>query len=217
MIDEKKVRKLKLFLLGVVVVLGIIGVVLFNTYKPKQREALWQTQTTHQQNKTGSSTPQHSTSASSEEQSSTTSESSQSPVEVITQFAQLLTTWDLTKTSIEQRASKLQNVMTDSAYEALNAETNAKTLESQLDIYNKTKQINTTNSTALVSRSYVSSTIFQDTTEKDRYQLEVTYKEKLIYQKEGYTMSAKYALVMDGDKVANAKLISANQITEGED
>ncbi|MDT2923000.1 hypothetical protein P7H94_13960, partial [Lactococcus lactis] len=81
--------------------------------------------------------------------------------------------------------------------------------------YKKTKQINTSNSTQLVARSYKKGSIYQSSDDKNKYFVEIEYLETPIYQKEGYMVDSKYDVTMDENKVAAINLTESKNIPGG--
>lgn len=216
MIDNKKRRNIILGIcLVVVVVVTAVVFVIINIWNGNHKAATPTTKTsvTAKQSTEESSTTSEQESTSSEEQD-TTEEAT--PKENLQKFIKSYVTYDLNDSSIQKRASYLETLMTSQAYATTYISQDAQTLIAMVKTYQKTKEINTSNSTQLVSRIYKKGTIYQSSDDKNKYFVEVEYLETPIYQKEGYLVDSKYNVTMDGNKVAAINLTESKNIAGGD-
>lgn len=212
MVDNKK--KKKLIIIAVLIVVFIVGgmlvAIMTNTGSndvktaPKSSQSTSKVSSKEKANESG----QLSTSASS------SSSSKENNVENVTLFLKDYFTWDLTNSSIDKRTENLKPLMTNKAYADNGIVQNGEQLKSLLKTFNETKEVDTSNSTALVSRKYVRSNVYQDASKKSMFYTEVYFKEKLIYQKDYYAMVAKYNITMENGKVAKLEFIE-NHVIKG--
>lgn len=203
MIDEKKRKR---YIIGIVLI-GIlfVGTIVFATLNYSKKT------TATEPVKTSKSTVKKSSSVeqSSEETKSSSSESSskQSDTEKLNEFLKIYKTQELKDSSIEDRSVALKNLMTEKAYKDNGIADTVTVLKSLLKTFNETKEINTSNSTALVEQKYVRSSVYQDSSIKSQYYVEVYYTERLIYQKEPYGMVQKMNISMSNGKVAQITVL----------
>ena len=146
--------------------------------------------------------------------SPTQSSSSLSQKEALEQFLEVYSSWKLENSSIDSRANKLQDLMTSTAYQNNYISDDAQHLKDFLSNYQKTKQINTSNSTLLVSRQYSKSNIYLDANKDNQYYVELYYTETPVYQSSGYTIEAKYNISMIDNQVNNISLLNQQSVME---
>ena len=195
---------LLVLIVGVVFAVGIINKQRLSNEFPKKvaQSTMFKTS---QSSKTNASTK-------SSESTSTSSRNTPNQNQVVETFLKTYLTWNLTPSSIDQRTQRLQSLMTTSCYQANNILQDATQLKALLTIYQKTKQIDTSNSTALVSRQYLNSNIYQNANSQNQYYVDVTYTETPVYQKTGYTMEAKYNLTIEEGQVLGLTLLSQQAV-----
>jgi hypothetical protein len=122
------------------------------------------------------------------------------------------------KNAIEARAKALQPMMTVSAYQSSYIKDDSQTLISMLATWQKTKQINTSNSEGLIEKTYASAKIYQQTNAgKGAYFVQAEYQTRPIYIKDPYMMQATYDISMIGNKVASLAMVGNESVVKGAD
>lgn len=141
---------------------------------------------------------------------STTSKKDEVEVEAteLTEFLGIYYTWDLTKESVNERSKALKNWLTPTCYESLAIEKDSEDLNEIIDVYDKTKVINTSNSTQLVDSQYKASRIYQDTSTSSIYIAEVTIEQKAPYSKEAAPTKKKLRISLENNKINQLKELS---------
>lgn len=215
MIDNKKRRTILLVIgLLVMVVVLAIGFSIVNLWNGKHQTSLPASKISVSKKQSTKET----SSMTKEEKSSSEAQDTikeVTPKENLQNFIKSYLTYDLNETSIQKRASYLETLMTSQAYVTNYILQDAQTLSAMVKTYQKTKEINTSNSTQLVARSYKKGTFYQSSSDKNQYFVEVEYLEIPIYQKEGYLVESKYDVTMDGNKVAAIHLTESKNIAGG--
>lgn len=117
-------------------------------------------------------------------------------------------TWDLTENSVENREMKLKNQLSDSCYRQLAIESDSQSLIEAIKKYDDTKEINTSNSTQLISSKYVSSEIYQDIEQPSSYSVQVRVEQKAPYQKETKPIEKSFRLYMQDNKIIQFKEVT---------
>ncbi|MDT2861054.1 MULTISPECIES: hypothetical protein [Lactococcus] len=215
MIDNKKRRNI---IVGIclVVALVVIAIVfaVVNIFNGNHKAAIPTPKTSISTKQSTKETSESSEkdSTSSEEQDT---DKEATPKENLQNFIKSYVTYDLNDNSIQKRASYLETLMTHQAYASSYIAQDAQTLSAMVKTYKKTKQINTSNSTQLVARSYKKGSIYQSSDDKNKYFVEIEYLETPIYQKEGYMVDSKYDVTMDENKVAAINLTESKNIPGG--
>ncbi len=216
-------RKIRLFLsiggLFVVIVLGgliYLGIRVLDS----EKQITPATNTTVTKSNTFDSTQ----SSFSSEQSTRTTESTQRSVsqtessvndsshsekkdatEAVKKFLSVYYTWELQDKSVSDRAKLLKEQMSKDCYEAQAIEADSEQLKELIQTYEKKKEINTSNSTQLVSSRYLSSQIYQDTTDQHLYNIKLKIDQKAPYQKTGTVLSKELQLRYSDNKVTQIK------------
>lgn len=218
-------RKMRLFLslggLFLVVVLGgliYLGVQVIKATQTSnqgrenstiQEQKLDSTQTSDAVEKILNST-ETTTSATESTSMTTTSVSSEQldSTQEVKKFLSVYYTWELEEKSVTDRAKLLKEQMTKDCYEAQTIESDSELLKELIQTYNKKKEINTSNSTQLVSSRYLSSQVYQDTTDKNVYNVKVKIEQKAPYQKSGTILSKELQLRYLDNKVTRLKEVT---------
>lgn len=213
MINKKNVSLFVLIATGVVIVLVLIGIFAVGkinkqvaTNKASQSQSISISKERHDSQKSSSQNHSSGSKSSSEESNKNISEK-----EVLTQFLEDFSTVKLDNDSISHRAEDLKKSMTEAAYQANYVEQDSDELKSLLSKYEKTKQIDTSNSTQLVSKQYLESNLYLNANAPGQYYVELYYTETPIYEPKGYKMVAKYEITIIHNKVNTLELISKSQ------
>lgn len=213
MINKKNVSLFVLIATGVVIVLVLIGIFAVGkinkqvaTNKASQSQSISISKEQHVSQKSSSQNHSSGSKSSSEETNKHMSEK-----EVLTQFLEVFSTVKLDNDSISHRAEDLKKTMTEAAYQANYVEQDSDELKSLLSKYEKTKQIDTSNSTQLVSKQYLESNLYLNANTPGQYYVELYYTETPIYEQKGYKIVAKYEITIIDNKVNTLELISKAQ------
>lgn len=213
MINKKKFSIFVLIVIALAIVVILIGIfaagkvnkqVAINKASRSQSISLSQNQT--DQNSSSSKKGNSASRSSSQKSNEQVSEK-----KVLTQFLKNYSTVKLNNDYIDSRANTLKESMTDIAYEANYIEQDSNSLKSLLSKYEKTKQIDTSNSTQLVSRQYLKCNLYLNANIPGQYYVELFFTETPVYQTKGYSMEAKYNITMADAKVSSLDLISQKQ------
>lgn len=129
-------------------------------------------------------------------------------------FLEVYFTWDLTEDSVSDRAIKLENMMSATCYELAEIQTNRELLTKMIQKYEKTKEINTSNSMQLVSSKYLSSQIYQDVKDPSLFYVKVKYEQKAPYQDSAFPMQGDYRVALKNGKITQIKEINSSQRSE---
>ncbi|MCH1976561.1 hypothetical protein MCG01_05385 [Enterococcus hirae] len=121
--------------------------------------------------------------------------------DTIKKFLNVYFTWDLDENSVNNRGKKLKGFMAKELYESKNIEADSETLNELIHTYKETKEINTSNSTQLISSRYVSSKVYQDTIDPNLYRINVKLQQKAPYQGAASLKTETYNIHFDKDKV----------------
>lgn len=125
--------------------------------------------------------------------------------EAVKKFLSVYYTWKLQEKSVSDRAKLLKEQMSKECYEAQSIEADSEQLKELIQTYEKKKEINTSNSTQLVSSRYLSSQIYQDTTDHHLYNIKLKIDQKAPYQKSGTVLSKEFQLRYSDNKVTQIK------------
>ncbi|MDT2898519.1 hypothetical protein [Lactococcus lactis] len=216
MINKKNISLLVLITTGVAIVLVLIGIfavgkinkqVAENKASQSQSISISQKQSTHHQ----SSAQHHSSNSKS---SSSESSKQTSEKERLTDFLTDFSTVKLDNESIDNRAKLLKNSMTEAAYQTNYIEQDSNELKTLLSKYEKTKQIDTSNSTQLVAKKYLESNLYLNANVSGQYYVELYYTATPIYETKGYTMEAKYNITVIDNKINSLELISQQAVSK---
>lgn len=216
MINKKNISLLVLITTGVAIVLVLIGIfavgkinkqVAVNKTSQSQSISISQKQSTHHQ----SSAQHHSSDSKS---SSSESSKQTSEKERLTDFLTDFSTVKLDNESIDNRAKLLKNSMTEAAYQTNYIEQDSNELKTLLSKYEKTKQIDTSNSTQLVAKKYLESNLYLNANVSGQYYVELYYTATPIYETKGYTMEAKYNITVIDNKINSLELISQQAVSK---
>ncbi|MDT2867881.1 hypothetical protein [Lactococcus lactis] len=213
MINKKNVSLFVLIATGVVIVLVLIGIFAVGkinkqvaTNKASRSQSISISKERHDSQKSSSQNHSSGSKSSSEEINKHMSEK-----EVLTQFLEDFSTVKLDNGSISHRAKDLKKSMTEAAYQANYVEQDSDELKSLLSKYEKTKQIDTSNSTQLVSKQYLESNLYLNANVPGQYYVELYYSETPIYEQKGYKIEAKYEITLIDNKINSLELISKKQ------
>lgn len=216
MINKKKFSLFILIATGVVLVLLLIGIftvgkinkrVATNKISQSQSISISQKQSKHHQ-----SSAQHHSSGS--KSSSVEPKEDSDEKKTLTEFLKVFSTVTLDDNSIDNRAKTLKESMTEPAYQTNYIEQDSNELKNLLSKYKKTKEIDTSNSTQLVSRQYVESNLYLNANVPGQYYVELYYTATPIYETKGYTMEAKYNITVIDNKINSLELISQKSVSE---
>lgn len=119
----------------------------------------------------------------------------------IKKFLSIYFTWDLDENSVNSREKKLKDFMSKELYESQNIEADSESLNEIIHTYKETKEINTSNSTQLISSHYVSSKVYQDTGDPNLYRVNVKLQQKAPYQGSASLKTETYNIYFDKDMV----------------
>ncbi len=125
--------------------------------------------------------------------------------EAVKKFLSVYYTWELQEKSVSDRAKLLKEQMSKECYEAQSIEADSEQLKELIQTYEKKKEINTSNSTQLVSSRYLSSQIYQDTADQHLYNIKLKIDQKAPYQKSGTVLSKELQLRYSDNKVTQLK------------
>lgn len=216
MINKKNISLLVLIATGVAIVLVLIGIfavgkinkqVAVNKASQSQSISISQKQSIHNQ----SSAQHHSSNSKS---SSSESSKQTSEKERLTDFLTDFSTVKLDNESIDNRAKQLKESMTEAAYQTNYIEQDSNELKTLLSKYEKTKQIDTSNSTQLVAKKYLESNLYLNANVSGQYYVELYYTATPIYETKGYTMEAKYNITVIDNKINSLELISQQAVSK---
>lgn len=213
MINKKNVSLFVLIATGIVIALVLIGIFAVGkinkqvtTNKASQSQSISISKELNDSQKSSSKNHSSGSKSSSEE-----SKKHLSDKEVLTQFLEDFSTIKLDNDSISLRAKDLKKSMTEAAYQANYIEQDSIELKSLLSKYEKTKQIDTSNSTQLVSKQYLESNLYLNANVPGQYYVELYYTETPIYESKGYKIVAKYEITIVDNKINTLELISKAQ------
>lgn len=119
----------------------------------------------------------------------------------IKKFLNVYFTWDLDENSVNNREKKLKDFMAKELYESKNIEVDSEALNELIHTYKETKEINTSNSTQLISSRYVSAKVYQDTADPTLYRVNVKLQQKAPYQGSASLKNETYNIHLDKDKI----------------
>lgn len=117
-------------------------------------------------------------------------------------FLELYFSWDLTDESVDERVARLEEMINPNCFESLNIVSDSQTLKEMIATYEETKEINTSNSTQLLSSRYLSSEIYQDTADRMIFYVEVRYEQKAPYQDDAYITKESYRIILENGRVS---------------
>lgn len=123
----------------------------------------------------------------------------------INEFLRDYFTWELTEASVEERATTLKEQLSEPLYQQLAIESDSQALIKAIKKYDQTKEINTSNSTQLLSSQYLSSTIYQDVNQPGSYSIQVKIEQKAPYQTETRPIEKTYRLTMQDETIIQFK------------
>lgn len=123
----------------------------------------------------------------------------------INEFLRDYFTWELTEGSVEERATTLKEQLSEPLYQQLAIESDSQALIKAIKKYDQTKEINTSNSTQLLSSQYLSSTIYQDVNQPGSYSIQVKIEQKAPYQTETRPIEKTYRLTMQDETIIQFK------------
>ncbi|RZI47867.1 hypothetical protein [Lactococcus kimchii] len=213
MINKKNVSLFVLIATGVFIVLVLIGIFAVGkinkqvaTNKASQSQSISISKERHDTQKSSSQNNSSGSKSNSEESNKHKSEK-----ELLTQFLEDFSTVKLDNDSIDNRAKLLKESMTEAAYQANYIVQDSNELKSLLSKYEKTKQIDTSNSTQLVARKYLESNLYLNANVSGQYYVELYYSETPIYESKGYKIVAKYEITIVDNKINTLELISKAQ------
>lgn len=121
--------------------------------------------------------------------------------DTIKKFLNVYFTWDLDENSVNNREKKLKDFMAKELYESKNIEADSEALNELIHTYKETKEINTSNSTQLISSRYISAKVYQDTIDPTLYKVNVKLQQKAPYQGSASLKTETYSVYFDKDKV----------------
>lgn len=216
MINKKNVSLFVLIATGIVIVLVLIGIFAVGkinkqvaTNKSSQSQSISISKERHDSQKSSSQNHSSASKNSSEESNKNISEK-----EVLTRFLEDFSTVKLDNDSISHRVDDLKKSMTEAAYQANYVEQDSDELKSLLSKYEKTKQIDTSNSTQLVSKQYLESNLYLNANAPGQYYVELYYTATPVYETKGYTMEAKYNVTVVDNKINSLELISQQSVSK---
>lgn len=216
MINKKNVSLFVLIATGIVIVLVLIGIFAVEkinkqvaTNKSSQSQSISISKERHDSQKSSSQNHSSASKNSSEESNKNISEK-----EVLTRFLEDFSTVKLDNDSISHRVDDLKKSMTEAAYQANYVEQDSDELKSLLSKYEKTKQIDTSNSTQLVSKQYLESNLYLNANAPGQYYVELYYTATPVYETKGYTMEAKYNVTVVDNKINSLELISQQSVSK---
>jgi len=216
MINKKNVSLFVLIATGIVIVLVLIGIFAVGkinkqvaTNKASQSQSISISKERHDTQKSSSQNYSSGSKSNSEESNKHKSEK-----EVLTQFLEDFSTVKLDNDSIDNRAKLLKESMTEAAYQANYVAQDSDELKSLLSKYEKTKQIDTSNSTQLLSKQYLESNLYLNANASGQYYVELYYTATPIYESKGYTMEAKYNVTVVDNKINSLELISQQSVSK---
>ncbi|ARE13485.1 hypothetical protein LLUC08_1153 [Lactococcus lactis subsp. lactis] len=214
MINKKNVSLFVLIATGVVIVLVLIGIFAVGkinkqvaTNKASHSQSISISKERHDSQKSSSQNHPSGSKSSSDDSNKHMSEK-----EVLAQFLEDFSTVKLDNDSISHRAEDLKKSMTETAYQANYIEQDSDELKSLLSKYEKTKQIDTSNSTQLVSKHYLESNLYLNANVPGQYYVELYYTAIPVYETKGYTMQAKYNVTVVDNKINSLELISQQSV-----
>lgn len=217
LIDQSKLKKLIAFVSVSGVLIVVLGAVLVNLLIQPTGGTKTQRHTTASQVMSSSSKPIRSSAnetPSSSDRETTQSGNSDTTLE---NFFKSYQTQKLDKISLEQRQDSLKNEMTEKGFQASHISDDTRALIPMIEQYQKTKTIDTSNSTQLIESDYISSKIYQQQNAGEgAYYVEVTFTECPIYQKVATTMVARYNVFVLQGKVDNLSLIDQKPVSGGQ-
>jgi lipopolysaccharide export LptBFGC system permease protein LptF len=217
LIDQSKLKKLIVLAAVGGVLVVVLGVFLVNLLiQPKASETRTQNQTMTSQATSSSSNPPKSSADETPSSSDTTTQSENNDT-TLENFFKSYQTQKLDKISLEQRQDSLKNEMTEKGFQVSHISDDTRALIPMVEQYQKTKTIDTSNSTQLIESDYISSKIYQQQNAGEgAYYVEVTFTERPIYQKVGTTMVARYNVFVLQGKVDNLSLIDQKPVSGGQ-
>lgn len=130
------------------------------------------------------------------------------------EFLETYFTWELTEESVSDRAIKLENMMSATCYDLTEIQSDKEQLTKMIQKYDKTKEINTSNSMQLVSSNYLSSQIYQDTKDSSSYYAKVKTEQKAPYQESAFPMQEDVRITLRNGKITQIKTLNSSQRSE---
>ena len=130
------------------------------------------------------------------------------------EFLETYFTWKLTEESVSDRAIKLENMMSATCYDLTEIQSDKEQLTKMIQKYDKTKEINTSNSMQLVSSNYISSQIYQDTKDSSSYYAKVKIEQKAPYQESAFPMQEEVRITLRNGKITQIKTLNSSQRSE---
>lgn len=212
MVNRSNVRKLIIISASFILALvGAVGYIIYHSGNSSKKEIPLKIVQESRETQ-DSSSKEEPVNKNSSEKSDSEDEGSQ----VVVDFLKVYSSWELNASSIDDRQEKLQSLMTEKGYQNLHIAEDATSLQLMIEAFEKDKTINTSNSSQLVSRSYIKSKVFQDASNKALYYVELYYTECPIYQEKGYPVVAKINLSVQNSKVDALEVTDIKALPGGE-
>lgn len=207
MTDKRKVR----FLVGltVVVIVTLIGSLLFVVSRIKQTDKERVSQSTVQTH----STQEKRRSDLNANISHSSNEDLQKLIvgdDELNEFLSLYFNWDLTEKSVTERATLLEPKMSADCYQRLGIESERDAMVQMIRKYEEDKEINTSNSTQLITSRLISSRVYQNTTDTSNYLVQVKLEQTPPYQETTKPIDKSYRLVLVDGKVTYLQETNTN-------
>lgn len=210
MVNRSNVRKLIIISVGFILALvGAAGYIIYHGGNSSKKELPPKIVQENRETQDSSSKEEAVTKNSSEK-------SEEESSKIVVDFLKVYSSWELNASSIDERQDKLQSLMTEKGYQNLHIAEDAISLKLMIEAFEKDKTINTSNSSQLVSRSYIKSKVFQDASNKALYYVELYYTECPIYQEKGYPVVAKINLSVQDSKVDALEVTDIKALPGGE-
>ncbi|MBO1137174.1 hypothetical protein P0E66_13095 [Enterococcus faecalis] len=133
-------------------------------------------------------------------------ESREEATDKIKKFLMIYFTWELTPKSINDRSLLLKEMMNEACYSEQKIETDSELLKEMVQIYEKKKEINTSNSIQLITSRYLSSQIYQDMSNSTIYHIKVKVEQQAPYQEKGLVLEKEGQIQFINDQVVQIKV-----------
>ncbi|MGX7211667.1 hypothetical protein [Enterococcus innesii] len=208
--DKRKIRIImgaSIFLLVAIVVGLVYMTIAFMNTDSQSVQPPTQTQETSDRQDTLATTEGMLTEETASSETLQTQDSTESSVEktesvdLLRNFFGVYFTWDLDEKSVSDRADLLKDLMSEELYEQKRIEADSEIIKELINTYQETKEINTSNSTQLVSSRYLSSQIYQDTADKNLYKVTVRIEQKAPYQDSPFMTEESFLVRYLGDQI----------------
>lgn len=208
--DKRKIRIImgaSIFLLVAIVVGLVYMTIAFMNTDSQSVQPPTQTQETSDRHDTLETTEGMLTEETASSEMLQTQESTESSIEknesvdLLRNFFSVYFTWDLDEKSVSDRADLLKDLMSEELYEQKRIEADSEIIKELINTYQETKEINTSNSTQLVSSRYLSSQIYQDTADNNLYKVTVRIEQKAPYQDSPFTTEESFLVRYLGDQI----------------